>query len=90
MRTDSTNFLSIKFTVSQNGVIFSMLSILKRLSFSLLAEALTCRFYHRLLEKIPVSIQFSLFWGGLRPKSCKHRNEIINVVDKIRRLKSWI
>ena len=33
--------------ISQNGAIFSMLSILKALSFSLVAEALTGLIYHR-------------------------------------------
>ena len=45
--TNSTNFQSIKFTTSQNGMIFSMLSILKMLRFFPVAEALTGLIYHR-------------------------------------------
>ena len=47
VRTDSTNFLKYKITISQNGAIFSLLSVLKMLSFFLVAETLTGLTYHR-------------------------------------------
>ena len=40
-------FFKYAITISQNGMNFSMLSILKMLSFFLVAEALTDLIYHR-------------------------------------------
>ena len=58
VRTDSTNFENIKITISQNGLIFSMLSILNMLSFFLVAEALTGLIYHHSMGENS-SFQFS-------------------------------